>query len=46
MPTEALRLREGGASFDAIVSDIAMPGMDGFDFARALREGGAWATCR
>jgi two-component system chemotaxis sensor kinase CheA len=40
---EALALRERGAEFDAIVSDIEMPGMDGFGLARALREGGAWA---
>jgi two-component system chemotaxis sensor kinase CheA len=40
---QALRLRDGGAEFDAIVSDIEMPGMDGFDFARTLRDGGAWA---
>ncbi|MDB5372199.1 MAG: cheA1 [Belnapia sp.] len=39
---EALRLRESGAGFDAVVSDIVMPGMDGFAFARTLREGGAW----
>ena len=43
-PAEALRLRDRGAVFDAIVSDIEMPGMDGFAFARAVREGGAWAT--
>jgi two-component system chemotaxis sensor kinase CheA len=42
-PSEALALRERGAGFDAIVSDIEMPGMDGFAFARAVREGGAWA---
>jgi two-component system chemotaxis sensor kinase CheA len=42
-PSEALTLRERGAQFDAIVSDIEMPGMDGFAFARAVREGGAWA---
>jgi two-component system chemotaxis sensor kinase CheA len=41
---QALRLREEGAEFDAIVSDIEMPGMDGFAFARALRDGGAWAS--
>ena len=42
-PAQALALREGGALFDAIVSDIEMPGMDGYGFARAVREGGAWA---
>jgi two-component system chemotaxis sensor kinase CheA len=42
-PGEALALRDGGATFDAIVSDIEMPGMDGFAFARAVREGGPWA---
>jgi two-component system chemotaxis sensor kinase CheA len=41
---QALRLREGGAAFDAVVSDIEMPGMDGYAFARAIREGGAWAA--
>jgi two-component system chemotaxis sensor kinase CheA len=37
---EALRLREGGAMFDVIVSDIVMPDMDGLDFARSVRAGG------
>jgi two-component system, chemotaxis family, sensor kinase CheA len=41
---EALRLREDGAMFDVIVSDIAMPDMDGLDFARAVRSGGTWAA--
>lgn len=41
-PVAALRLREDGVPFDAIVSDIEMPDMDGFAFARALRAGGAW----
>ena len=41
---DALRLREAGAMFDVIVSDIAMPDMDGLDFARAVRAGGPWAT--
>jgi two-component system chemotaxis sensor kinase CheA len=41
---EALSLRDGGAIFDAIISDIEMPGMDGFAFARAIREGGPWAA--
>jgi two-component system, chemotaxis family, sensor kinase CheA len=41
---EALRLRESGRMFDAIVSDIEMPDMDGLAFARAVRAGGAWAA--
>ena len=40
----ALKLREQGRRFDAIVSDIEMPGMDGFAFARAVREDPRWAT--
>jgi two-component system chemotaxis sensor kinase CheA len=43
-PAEALALREQGVPFDAIVSDIEMPGMDGFAFAEAVREGGPWAA--
>jgi two-component system, chemotaxis family, sensor kinase CheA len=39
----ALQLRDAGAKFDAIVSDIAMPDMDGLEFARAVRAGGAWS---
>ena len=39
----ALRLRDAGATFDAIVSDICMPDMDGIAFARIVRESGAWA---
>ncbi len=42
-PAAALRLREDGVPFDAIVSDIEMPDMDGLAFARALRAGGAWS---
>ena len=40
---EALRLRDAGVTFDAIVSDICMPDMDGNAFARTVRESGAWA---
>ncbi|WP_431270442.1 chemotaxis protein CheW [Dankookia sp. P2] len=39
---EALRLRDAGAGFDAVLSDITMPGMDGFALARALRADGPW----
>ncbi len=39
----ALAMREAGRRFDAIVSDIEMPGMDGHSFARKVREGGSWA---
>ena len=42
--TEALRIRDTGTNFDAIVSDIEMPGMNGLDFARAVRAGGAWVN--
>ncbi len=40
---QALRLRDGGAMFEAIISDIEMPDMDGLTFVRSLRAGGAWA---
>jgi len=39
---QALRLREAGEVFDAIVSDIEMPDLDGLGLARAARDGGAW----
>jgi two-component system chemotaxis sensor kinase CheA len=39
---EALRLRDAGTQFDAIISDIEMPNMDGLAFARAVRAGGPW----
>ncbi|SDE77495.1 chemotaxis protein CheW [Rhodospira trueperi] len=42
-PDEALSLRERGAVFDAIVSDIEMPDMDGFAFAAAVRQTPDWA---
>jgi len=41
---EALKLQEEGVSFDAIVSDIEMPGMNGFDFVSTLRSSeGKWS---
>ncbi len=39
---EALRMREAGEMFDAIISDINMPEMDGFQLVRAIRDGGPW----
>ncbi len=44
-PNSALKLQETGETFDVIVSDIEMPGMNGFDFAAAVRkEGGLWSS--
>lgn len=40
----ALHLRDNGVMFDAIVSDIEMPDMNGLEFARAIRAGGPWST--
>ncbi len=43
-PTEALKLQEDGIIFDIIISDIEMPDMDGFEFARVIKNGGGvWA---
>jgi two-component system chemotaxis sensor kinase CheA len=39
---EALSLRNEGEIFDAIISDIEMPGMDGLAFVRHARLEGAW----
>src|SRR5438309_2333998 len=33
----------GASPYDAIVLDVMLPGMDGFDTCRALREQGTWA---
>ncbi len=40
----ALKLRDAGHRFEAIVSDIEMPDMDGFAFVRTLRAGGIWSA--
>jgi two-component system chemotaxis sensor kinase CheA len=41
---EALKMRDAGKTFDAIISDIEMPDMDGIGFAHAVRAGGAWTA--
>lgn len=38
----ALELRDHGQDFDVIISDIEMPGMDGFEFASTVRNDGRW----
>ncbi|MBK8174170.1 MAG: chemotaxis protein CheW [Rhodospirillales bacterium] len=38
----ALALRDRGVKFEAIISDIEMPGMDGFEFAETVRREGNW----
>jgi two-component system, chemotaxis family, sensor kinase CheA len=39
---KALSLGDAGAEFDVIISDIEMPGMDGFTFAQEVRSRGLW----
>ena len=38
----ALSLCEAGENFDVIVSDIEMPGMDGFQFVETVRNSTRW----
>ncbi len=40
---EALDLLETGEAFDLIISDIEMPDMSGFEFAKAVRANDEWA---
>jgi two-component system chemotaxis sensor kinase CheA len=38
----AIDAHDRGESYDAIVSDIEMPGMNGFDLVSRIRSGGRW----
>ncbi len=39
----AMQLCEAGKQFDVIISDIEMPGMNGFEFAQAVKSSETWA---
>ena len=39
---QALRIRDAGQRFDAIISDIEMPGLNGFEFAENVRRDERW----
>jgi two-component system chemotaxis sensor kinase CheA len=39
---QALGMCESGRDFDVIVSDIEMPGMDGFEFCEKVRKNSRW----
>jgi two-component system, chemotaxis family, sensor kinase CheA len=41
-PIAALALRDRGMTFDAIISDIEMPKMNGLEFVKAVRADGSW----
>jgi len=43
-PAEALGLCERGRRFAAIISDIEMPEMNGFEFAEVVRQKAEWAN--
>lgn len=39
---DAMKLCDKGTEFDVIISDIEMPGMDGFEFAQKVRNSALW----
>ncbi len=41
---DAMKLCEAGEDFDIIISDIEMPGMNGFEFAEAVRSSSRWSN--
>lgn len=43
---DVLRLKERGESFDVVVSEIEIPGMDGFKLASTIRADGRWQGTR
>jgi len=40
----AMKMCESGQQFDVIISDIEMPGMDGYEFAKAVKTSNAWGN--
>lgn len=39
---QALQLYAQGQTFDAIISDIELPGMNGYEFAKAVQDLDGW----